>query len=336
MAGARRKDTGIAADSAVYQKPDPVKVARLLESHGTEAAEARWHWLSYDSIHHLASVGRQRLNAQAGIIVRTSRRKTTPEQEEAVIADVFALGGVSRASKKHGLLDSLVVTFLRERGIEDYPKVLGPERSALSHATRKARLALAAPVEAAPDVAPILPPVPPVPEAAPVMSMAAQNDDLRPERGVIPIDADVVRTDHERHGGCAQSMANEYGVSCTSVNRRLREIGLIKAKPSRSDTQPEVKPDWPAYEASRIEAVPGTSLSVTTPSASQAAGKKLRLGIPGIPGRPEPLQGIDRLCVADLAVAIELARTTGCEAALAVEFVRADRDASVLLQAGRF
>ena len=45
----------------VNERPDPVKVARIMESHGYHAAVERWGWLSAATVSHLAAEGRKRM-----------------------------------------------------------------------------------------------------------------------------------------------------------------------------------------------------------------------------------------------------------------------------------
>lgn len=141
---ARRREPSSVNDLC-YQRPDPVKVAKIFDSpaYGRAAAFERWSWLSHGAVEKIAQEGREILRGKAGgPIKRGPRRRTTPEQEEAAIAKVFELGGVGRASKATGLTYTFILTLLRERGITDYPKVPGSERGRLA-AEGRARKAAA-------------------------------------------------------------------------------------------------------------------------------------------------------------------------------------------------
>jgi hypothetical protein len=141
---ARRREPSSVNDLC-YQRPDPVKVAKIFDSpaYGRAAAFERWSWLSHGAVEKIAQEGREILRGKAGgPIQRGPRRRTTPEQEEAAIAKVFELGGVGRASKATGLTYTFILTLLRERGITDYPKVPGSERGRLA-AEGRARKAAA-------------------------------------------------------------------------------------------------------------------------------------------------------------------------------------------------
>lgn len=142
MGGPRHADTGAAADRFAYEDPDPIMVAKLIATHGVDAARGRWFWLQPCTLGHLASLGRQRLryaDGTASTAPRHRRRPTTHEQEEAVVADVYALGGVRAAARQHGLHDAFVITLLRERSLTDYPRMSAMERGMKAAATRTAR-----------------------------------------------------------------------------------------------------------------------------------------------------------------------------------------------------
>ncbi len=131
-------------DLLAYERPTPAEALQILEGYGMDACLGRWPFLTANAISKIAEAGRDEQRAKAGIIVRTRRRTTTPELEEAAIADVFALGAVSRAAEKHGLTYTLVLKLLRERGVTDYPRVSGAEKMRLAYQTKRARQVLAA------------------------------------------------------------------------------------------------------------------------------------------------------------------------------------------------
>lgn len=47
----------------VHETPSPQKVARLIETHGAEAAYGRWYWLDQRTIQLMAQKGRKALAA---------------------------------------------------------------------------------------------------------------------------------------------------------------------------------------------------------------------------------------------------------------------------------
>ncbi|SFU92585.1 hypothetical protein SAMN02799631_03169 [Methylobacterium sp. 174MFSha1.1] len=114
---------------SVYRSPDPVAVARLVESHGMDAAVGRFYWLSSEGVGKLAQRGREILRGRTGppIPARGRRRSTTPEQEAHGIAEVLRLGSVHRAARATGISHSLLRTLLVERGIP-VPRLSREER----------------------------------------------------------------------------------------------------------------------------------------------------------------------------------------------------------------
>ncbi|KZB99700.1 hypothetical protein AU375_03988 [Methylobacterium radiotolerans] len=304
-------------DLLAYERPSPAKALQILEGYGMDACLGRWPFLTANAISKIAEAGRDEQRAKAGIIVRTRRRTTTPEQEEAAIADVFALGAVSRAAEKHGLTYTLVLKLLRERGITDYPRVSGVEKMRLAAQTKRARRALAmAGISATPTSQ----------EQEQDMEAAAPVEACVASRcgGVrrVPND-ETIRADWERVGHVAD-LASEYGVTPTGVRLHLLRLGLVEAGVRRKRR----KPDVAAAVTTVPEEPPVNVVALPVPSSPAAASSP-------VPGRPRTLRGIDRLDVEDLVRAVELARMADLSPDLAVAFIRADRDASVLMRAGR-
>lgn len=50
-------------EARVHMTPDPIKVARLVETHGPDAALERWSWIEPRSVQSLAQKGRRLLQA---------------------------------------------------------------------------------------------------------------------------------------------------------------------------------------------------------------------------------------------------------------------------------
>lgn len=299
-------------DMLAYERPSPAKALQILEGYGIDACLARWPFLTDQAFLKIAEVGRAERRAKDGIIVRGSLRKTTPEQEDAAIADVFALGAVSRAADKHGLTYTLVLKLLQERGITDYPKVSGAEKMRLAAETRRARRALAAAGISATTQD----------QEKDMQAATSAGETVASHRGrvrKVPDDA-TLRTDWMRVGNVAD-LAAGYGVTPAGVRPHLIRLGLlvVGASRSRRAAQPEAQADGPV-----------ATLPVPLNPVPAPAQEKERVSVPG---RPRVLQGVDRLEVEDLVRAVELARTAGLSPDLAVAFVRADRDASALLRA---
>ncbi|WP_183512647.1 hypothetical protein [Methylobacterium brachythecii] len=85
-------------------------------SHGYEACCERWHWLPRSGVSRLVSQGRALV---VGARSERCRRRLSPDQEAAVVASVYALGGVLYAARVHGLDESLVRTLLRAGELYD-------------------------------------------------------------------------------------------------------------------------------------------------------------------------------------------------------------------------
>lgn len=114
---------------SVYRSPDPVVAARLAQSHGVDAAVGRYYWLSRGAVEKIVQQGREMLCGQTGetSAIARSRRRTTPEQEDAAVATALRHGSVHRASRDLGLPHTFVLTLLRERGIP-IPRLSREER----------------------------------------------------------------------------------------------------------------------------------------------------------------------------------------------------------------
>ncbi|MFF9551160.1 MULTISPECIES: hypothetical protein [Methylobacterium] len=304
-------------DLLAYERPSPAKALAILEGYGMDACLGRWPFLTANAISKIVEAGRAERNAKSGIIVRTRRRTTTPEQEEAAIADVFALGAVSRAAEKHGVPYTAVLKFLRERGITDYPRVSGVEKMRLARQTKRARQALAtAGISATPT--------PQEQEQEQDMAAAAPVTESVTSRcgGARRVPGDeTIRADWKRVGHVAD-LASEYGVTPTGLRLHLLRLGLVEAgvrwKRGKPDVAAATVPEEPA---ANVVALPVPAVAAAAPSP--------------VPGRPRTLQGIDRLDVEDLVRAVELARMADLSPDVAVAFIRADRDASVVMRSGR-
>lgn len=133
-------------DGRVRVRPSPEQVARLWDSHhGWEACLERWGWIGRWSLEHMAVQGRRLIRAKAGQDQsRSSRRRTTPEQEAAAYEAIQRLG-VCRAAEATGLSIAVIYRILRERGVEQSPRLPAGERArATREGMAKAKAARAA------------------------------------------------------------------------------------------------------------------------------------------------------------------------------------------------
>ena len=105
----------------------------------------RWGWIGRWSLEHMAVQGRRLIRAKAGQDQsRSSRRRTTPEQEAAAYEAIQRLG-VCRAAEATGLSIAVIYRILRERGVEQSPRLPAGERArATREGMAKAKAARAA------------------------------------------------------------------------------------------------------------------------------------------------------------------------------------------------
>lgn len=137
---ARQPSDGI--DAAVRVRPSPERVLALVESHGLTSACMRWGWLSRETLAKLAVQGRQLRRGRTGEVLA---RRTTREEQEAVVAEVYRLGSVHAAAAETRTAYTTVLAYLRERGLVDYPRVSNAERGRRAWATRRAQAEAGAP-----------------------------------------------------------------------------------------------------------------------------------------------------------------------------------------------
>lgn len=89
-------------DYEAYMRPAPEAVARLIASHGAEAAYERWHWMDPRVLSTLARQGRARLHGVSAI--RTSVRRSWTDEDAAVAVEAtHALGSGARGAMAAGL-----------------------------------------------------------------------------------------------------------------------------------------------------------------------------------------------------------------------------------------
>lgn len=125
-------------DASCYVRPSVETVAKLWDSHGWEACVECWSWLGRWAIERMAADGRRVIRARAGEdAVRSAKRKTTVEQEDAICAMAMR-EGVHRASMAHGLRSTLVYRLVRERGVTEMPRLSAEERLRLNTASMAA------------------------------------------------------------------------------------------------------------------------------------------------------------------------------------------------------
>lgn len=124
-------------DAEIHIDPDPVRVYRLVLSHGVDAAFERWGWLPKAAVGRLAERGRAAV--QGGRSPTNTRRAQTPAQEREIVSAVHELGGVDYAARVHGVSAALVTKLLVEHGHSSWPRA---SRRMADVAAARARVAL--------------------------------------------------------------------------------------------------------------------------------------------------------------------------------------------------
>lgn len=130
-------------DHAAYMRPKPEAVARLVASHGLEAAASRWHWMDERTLCSIARSGRAALG-EAPVKRRT--RSFTDEDTAVVIEASYVLGSTTRGERAAGLYHNGGRGCFEERGL-DYVRVSSEERgrsARIGHAANRGDAAAAA------------------------------------------------------------------------------------------------------------------------------------------------------------------------------------------------
>ncbi|WP_279357300.1 hypothetical protein [Methylobacterium indicum] len=122
-------------DRLVYATPAPEVVARLIESHGLEVAEGRWHWLERRTICGLGRMGRAILGKPSGV---KRPRASTPLQEGVAVEAAFVLGSRAAGERAAAMGPSSLLAIEQERGILNLPRADYAERGRIVARSRAA------------------------------------------------------------------------------------------------------------------------------------------------------------------------------------------------------
>jgi hypothetical protein len=112
-------------DRLVYVTPKPEVVARLIESHGLETAERRWHWLDRSTLSSMGRLGRALLGQSSGV---KRPRSTTRLQEAVGIEAGYVLGSRAAGERAADMRPSSLTAIEHERGLVDMPRVDNAEK----------------------------------------------------------------------------------------------------------------------------------------------------------------------------------------------------------------
>lgn len=330
-------------DADVYEMPSPALVARLVDSHGADAAAERWWWLGERTISTLAQRGR----AQAGDVAprRTGGRPMAcPELDAAVAVEAgFALGSASRGVRAAGVTVSYQGLYSR-RGLT--PPMISPEErgiaSSLAGAARRgdaeaaaaweARLAFETAVGAVIRAALALVPAQPatgryvLPPADAALAEALRDEDPAAVAAVFP-DLAAPEPEPEPAEPSVTDIATDPQLTPETVPmRRMSRMptdNVLVAERAQGRSVAQMASDW-EVKPSAIRA----ALRRIDEAAQAEAPPPEPLPAPRLEPvhRPAVLPPPGRLSVEDLSIAVDLARREGITPAAAVEFVRADVD----------
>jgi hypothetical protein len=110
----------------VHVDPLPERVLALVESHVLTSACLCSGWHSRKTLAKSAGEGRERRRARTGEVL--ARRRTTRDQEEAVIAEVYRLGSVHAAAAATGTIYTTIFLTCAGEGLRTTRRC--PDRSA--------------------------------------------------------------------------------------------------------------------------------------------------------------------------------------------------------------
>ncbi|MCJ2048796.1 hypothetical protein [Methylobacterium sp. J-070] len=344
-------------DSGVYVRPSPVAVARLYESHGAEAALARWHWLNERTLGAMARNGRA-AQGQAHLL---NRLRGYSDLDAAVcIEAAHALGSGRRGERAAGVTLNPVGTIFATRGLP--PVAVSKEErgraTRLGHAANKRDLEAVAAraaqhaLEAAVGsvLRKALAMVPDQPSTGRYL-LPAVTDALREVLAGEPADAialvfpdlaqepaamiqpsviakpaqahrrvpadEVIIADHAK-GGTPVGIAMRYGVRPQSLYAHWRRLELSRRRRLAGfDPGRKAKGD----PEPSVEEAPVVR-EVPPPAVVDVPHQV-------VTSTPHPFDQVPgRLGVADLALAVRLSREENLEPAVALAWIRADIAAS--------
>lgn len=126
-------------ESEVFEGLPHRKIAEIAGSYGFAAACERWHWASSGTISDAIIYGRGQMRREAGLPpMRPPGRKTTPEQETAIMAAAVAKGSIIGVGQRFGYTEDFVRSLFFERGL-DYPRKTDGDRGRSVQAHHEAK-----------------------------------------------------------------------------------------------------------------------------------------------------------------------------------------------------
>lgn len=358
-------------DHAAYMRPKPEAVARLVASHGLEAATTRWHWMDERTLCAIARTGRAALGEAP--LAKKSRSFTDEDAAVAVEAS-YVLGSTTRGERAAGIYDNGGRSCFDMRGL-DYVRVSAEERgraARVGHAANRGddaaiaerdalhahEVAVGRVIRAALRLIPEQPAtgryvLPPVGDA---LRAALAGEDPTAAAAVFPkLDLTFVESPPTEPEVAAMSETTLAPTSEILLPEAAEEVSQqeqaeeVVATPARAVHPRRRMPDDETLRADHSGSDPASVLAArygVTVNGVYQAWRRLGLQAGGRPRKPKrrtplprpatemPALGTDivvyadlppgRLPLADLALALKLARDTGITREEAIAWVRAD------------
>lgn len=353
-------------DSHAYVTPTAAAVAKLVESHGLEAACSRWHWMGQMTLCTLARQGR----AATGVAPAVRRARSYTDADAAVaIEAAYVLGSTSRGERAAGMtVENSARAAIFSRGLVP-PGITSEERGRASRigqaanagdlaaiADRDARLAQERAVGSVLRKALRLVPSQPAtgryvlpacddalrdalagecPDAIALVFPCLPIPDPAPEETIVAthphhrrkLPPDVQMASLHASGASITAAAQMLDVSAQTIYNVWKKLGLpTRGRWTKAAAAAVVQPT-----ASPM-AEPVVAVAVVIEPAEAPAVIEPTSSAPATPGLVSvanltmAAEQSARLSVDDLALAAELVESRRISAALAVEIVAADRD----------
>lgn len=357
-------------DHAAYMRPKPEAVARLVASHGLEAATTRWHWMDERTLCAIARTGRAALGEAS--LARKARSFTDEDAAVAVEAS-YVLGSTTRGERAAGIYDNGGRSCFDMRGL-DYMRVSAEERgraARIGHAANRGDAAAIAErdamhaheaavgrvIRAALRLAPeqpatgryVLPPVGDALRAALAGEDPTAAAAVFPGLDLTPVESSPTKTEVAAMSENPLAPASEILLPAMAEACPREHVEEVAVTPARAVHPRRRMPDDETLRADHAGSDPASVLASrygVTVNGVYQAWRRLGLQAGGRPRKPKrcmplprpatetPALGTDivvygdlppgRLPLADLALAVQLARDTGITREEAIAWVRAD------------
>jgi len=353
-------------DLGVYVTPTAAAVARLVESHGLDAAVGRWFWMGRRTLLTLAQQGRAVATGIAPTVRRS--RSYSPEDAAVAIEASFLLGSMSRGERAAGLTPNVGRGAIFARGLVP-PAISAEERGRASRlgqaanagdvaaigerdARRAEERAIGSVLRRALSLVPSQPAtgryrLPPCddalrtalagecPDAVQVVFPDLATPVPTPKETVVAtlphhrrkLPPDIQMASLHASGASITAAAEMLDVSAQTIYNVWKKLGL----PTRGRWR-KAAADAIVQPAASNPAEPAVAVPVVIEPAEAPAVVEPTPSAPATPGLVSvtdfttAAEQSARLSVEDLALAADLVDSRRISAALAVEIVAADRD----------